>query len=237
MVEVESVRKYFLNIEALKGISFIAYPGKILGLLGPNGAGKTTTIRILSTIIKPDRGRARVNNFDLIREPEKVRASLGVLFENTGLYRRLTGEENILYFAELYGIKKSEAKERMRELFNIIEVDYANRPAGEYSKGMTQKIVLIRAVIGDPPVILLDEPTVGLDVPATISVRSFLSHMKAQDKTIILSTHLMNEVEMLCDDVVVIDHGILVGTGTPEEIREKNNAKNLEEAFLRMVKR
>lgn len=236
MIEVKNLSKSFGKVEALKGISFFVKPGIIFGLLGPNGAGKTTTIRIISTIIKPSSGKVYINNLDAEKYPHLIREKLGILYENSGLYRRLTGEENILYFAGLYGINPKIAHNRMLELFKVFDVDYAKRLAAQYSKGMSQKIALIRALIANPSIIMLDEPTVGLDVTSAVKVRESLAYLKNQGKTVIVSTHLMSEVEALCDHVVIIDKGILLEEGSPVEIKNKFNASNLEQAFIKVIK-
>ena len=236
MIEVRELQKSFGQVQALKGISFHCEPGKVTGLLGPNGAGKTTTIRILSTILKPLSGTAIVNGFDVVRESDKVRASLGVVLENTGLYRRLSGDENVLYFADLADVPRGEALERMQFLYKLLEIDYGKRQAGTYSKGMAQKINLVRSVIHDPPVLILDEPTAGLDVPSTVAVRTFVEQQKEAGKTVLLSTHLMNEVELLCDYVYIINLGLIVAEGTPEELKKRTQSSNLEEAFMKVVK-
>lgn len=236
MVEVRELQKSFGQVQALKGISFHCEPGKVTGLLGPNGAGKTTTIRILSTILKPLSGTAIVNGLDVVRESDKVRASLGVVLENTGLYRRLSGDENVLYFADLADVPRDEALERMQFLYKLLEIDYGKRQAGTYSKGMAQKINLVRSVIHDPPVLILDEPTAGLDVPSTVAVRTFVEQQKEAGKTVLLSTHLMNEVELLCDYVYIINLGLIVAEGTPEELKKRTQSSSLEEAFMKVVK-
>ncbi|NPV88276.1 ABC transporter ATP-binding protein [Coprothermobacteraceae bacterium] len=236
MVEISGLTKRFGNVQALAGISLRAEPGKVTGLLGPNGAGKTTTIRILSTILRADAGTAKVNGFDVEREQDKVRASMGVVFENSGLYRRLTGTENVLYFADLAGVPRSRALKVLEELYALLDVDFGDRLAVGYSRGMAQKINLIRAVVHDPPVVVLDEPTAGLDVPSTLAVRSFIEKQKEKGKTVLLSTHLMNEVEMLCDYVFIINKGVIAVEGTPSGIKRDLGAANLEEAFMKAVK-
>jgi len=218
VIEVRELRKSFGQVQALKGISFHCEPGKVTGLLGPNGAGKTTTIRILSTILKPLSGTATVNGFDVVRESDKVRASLGVVLENTGLYRRLSGDENVLYFADLADVPRGEALERMQFLYKLLEIDYGKRQAGTYSKGMAQKINLVRSVIHDPPVLILDEPTAGLDVPSTVAVRTFVEQQKEAGKTVLLSTQST------------------WASGTPEELKKRTQSSNLEEAFMKVVK-
>jgi len=236
VIEVQGLQKSFGQVQALRGISFHCEPGKVTGLLGPNGAGKTTTIRILSTILKPQSGNANVNGYDVIKEPDKVRASVGVVLENSGLYRRLTGDENVLYFADLANVPRAEAMQRMEFLYKLLEIDYGKRQAGTYSKGMAQKVNLVRSVIHNPPVLILDEPTAGLDVPSTVAVRTFVEQQKGAGKTVLLSTHLMNEVELLCDYVYIINLGLIVAEGTPDELKERTQSSNLEEAFMKVVK-
>ncbi len=236
MIEVINLTKNFGKVEALKGISFQIQPGIIFGLLGPNGAGKTTTIRITSSIIKPTAGTVKVDGVDVIKNPGEARKRLGILYENAGLYRRLTGEENILYFAGLYGLDERTSRKRMEEYFSVLEVDYAKRQAGQYSKGMTQKIALVRALIADPQIVLLDEPTAGLDVTSARKVRESLNFLKNRNKTVVISTHLMSEVEALCDKIVIIDRGLLLEEGTAGEIKAKYQTSNLEEAFIKAVK-
>lgn len=236
MIEVDSLQRRFGRVEALKNLSFAARPGEVLGFLGPNGAGKTTTIRILSTVLRAHGGRALVNGFDVEKEPEKVRGCLGVLPETNGLYHRLSGEENILYFATLSGLPLNKAEEQMRHLFQVLEVDFARRPAKEYSRGMTQKISLVRALVSNPEVVLLDEPTAGLDVPSTQAVREFLRYLKSQGKTVLLSTHLMSEAELVADRVVVIHQGQKVAEGKVSDILREYDARNLEQAFLKVIK-
>ncbi|WP_018962689.1 ABC transporter ATP-binding protein [Coprothermobacter platensis] len=236
MIEVQNLQKHFGNVEALKGVSFNCKSGQVTGLLGPNGAGKTTTIRILSTILKPISGSAKVNGFDVVKDASKVRSSLGVVLENTGLYRRLTGDENVLYFADLAGVSRPEAYKRMEVLYKLLEIDYGKRQAGTYSKGMAQKLNLVRAVIHDPPVLILDEPTAGLDVPSTLAVRTFVKQQRDSGKTVLFSTHLMNEAELLCDYVYIINLGSIVAEGSPEELKQRTQSNSLEEAFMKVVK-
>jgi sodium transport system ATP-binding protein len=235
MIEITNLKRNFGKTEVLKGISLKAEPGKVTGLLGPNGAGKTTTIKILSTILKPHGGDIIVNGHSVIKEPALVRKNLGVVFEESGIYQRLTGEENILYFADLADVPPDVAKERMYKFFELLGVDYAKKLAGTYSKGMMQKINLIRAIIHNPPVVVLDEPTNGLDVPSTRAVETFIREMKDEGKTILLSTHLMAQVEKLCDYIYIIHKGRIVEEGTPQSIKEKYDTATVEDAFLKVV--
>ncbi len=235
MIEVNGLSRHFGKTEVLKGITFRAEPGKVTGLLGPNGAGKTTTIKIISTILKPHGGDVVVNGHSIKREPKEVRKQIGVVFEESNIYARLTGEENILYFAELADVPYDEAHRRMEKFFGLLGVDYANKLAGTYSKGMMQKINLIRSIIHNPPVVILDEPTNGLDVPSSRAVGTFIKEMKEEGKTILLSTHLMAQVEKLCDYIYIIHQGKIVEEGTPDGIKEKYGTTTVEDAFLKVV--
>jgi sodium transport system ATP-binding protein len=235
MIEIRDLRRNFGKTEVLKGINLKAEPGKVTGLLGPNGAGKTTTIKILSTILKAHGGDIIVNGHSVSKEPKLVRKNLGVVFEESGIYQRLTGEENILYFADLADVPPEVAKERMHKFFDLLGVDYGKKQAGTYSKGMMQKINLIRAIIHNPPVVVLDEPTNGLDVPSTRAVETFIREMKEEGKTILLSTHLMAQVEKLCDYIYIIHKGKIVEEGTPQAIKEKYGTATVEDAFLKVV--
>ncbi len=235
MIEIINLKRSFGKTEVLKGITLNAKPGQVTGLLGPNGAGKTTTIKILSTILRPHSGDVKIQGISIKESPEKVRKHLGVVFEESGIYRRLTGIENILYFARLADVSTEEAKKRMINLFDLLAVDYAHKLAGTYSKGMMQKINLIRSVIHNPPVVVLDEPTNGLDVPSTRAVETFIKEMKEEGKTILLSTHLMTQVEKLCDYIYIIHKGQIVEQGTPDDIKEKYQTNTVEDAFLKVV--
>jgi len=235
LIEIINLKRSFGKTEVLKGITLNAKPGQVTGLLGPNGAGKTTTIKILSTILRPHSGDVKIQGISIKESPEKVRKHLGVVFEESGIYRRLTGIENILYFARLADVSTEEAKKRMINLFDLLAVDYAHKLAGTYSKGMMQKINLIRSVIHNPPVVVLDEPTNGLDVPSTRAVETFIKEMKEEGKTILLSTHLMTQVEKLCDYIYIIHKGQIVEQGTPDDIKEKYQTNTVEDAFLKVV--
>jgi len=235
VIEVRELRKSFGQVQALKGISFHCEPGKVTGLLGQTEL-ENHHHKNLKHHSQALSGTATVNGFDVVRESDKVRASLGVVLENTGLYRRLSGDENVLYFADLADVPRGEALERMQFLYKLLEIDYGKRQAGTYSKGMAQKINLVRSVIHDPPVLILDEPTAGLDVPSTVAVRTFVEQQKEAGKTVLLSTHLMNEVELLCDYVYIINLGLIVAEGTPEELKKRTQSSNLEEAFMKVVK-
>jgi ABC-type Na+ transport system, ATPase component len=234
---IEGLTKKFGTFTAVDNISFTVAKGEIFGLLGENGAGKTTTLRMLATMLKPTRGSARLCGFDIEREPEKVRAAIGVLFGGeTGLYDRLTVAENIAYFGELNGMNFRELKLRIKKLAAEFAMDdYLNRRAGKLSKGMKQKAAFARSIIHDPEVMLLDEPTSGLDVGASREVHDFILRCKQEGKTIIFSSHIMSEVEKLCDRIGIIHRGRLVDIGTIAEFRSRFGELPLEEIFVKLV--
>lgn len=223
-------------VRAADGISFAAEPGRIFGLLGPNGAGKSTTLRMLATTVTPTSGTATVAGHDIGLDPVAVRRSLGMLTTSIGLYARLTARENVAYFANLYGMTPALAAQRIDYLFRLLDMeDFAERRADNFSTGMKQKVALARALVHDPPVMIFDEPTSGLDVMSSRTVVDFIRAMRAEGKCVILSTHLMHEVERLCDSVCIIYQGRVVASGTPGGLVEQSGQRDLEDAFLYLV--
>lgn len=237
MVEVIELEKKFGQFTAVDKISFKVNKGEIFGLLGENGAGKTTTLRMLSTMLKPTSGKAVLMGFDTQKEPEKVRAHIGILFGGeTGLYDRLTAAENIAYFGELNGMSKAEIRERSQRLAEAFGMqDFMDKRASKLSKGMKQKAAFARSIVHNPEIMLFDEPTSGLDVTAARDVQDFILDCKADGKTIIFSSHTMSEVEKLCDRIGIIHKGKLVECGTVEELKEKYGNDDLEEIFVRLA--
>jgi len=236
MIEVDNLAKHFGPVRAVDGISFNAAEGEVLGLLGPNGAGKTTTLRMLSTVLRPSAGTARVGGHDLIREPAAVRAALGVLPEYWGLYGRLTPREHLRYFGRLYGMDGDRLERRIDEVVALLEIgEYSERRCEPFSKGMKQKVALGRALIHDPRHLLLDEPTAGLDVMSARSVREVIARFRDEGRCVILSTHILAEAERLCDRLALIDHGRIVASGSPEDLRRQTGRETLEEAFVALV--
>ncbi len=197
--------------------------GTLFGLLGPNGAGKTTMIKLLSTLLLPEEGTAYVNGFDITKQANQVRSSIGVVTGGErGLYWRLTGRENLLFFARLYGVREDKARPRIDELLKLVELDdRANDNVEKYSRGMKQRLHLIRGLVHDPPILLMDEPTLGLDPNSAVVIREFIKEklQKDQGKTILLTTHYMEEADQLCDQIAVIDHGKIIAHGTPGELK------------------
>ena len=236
MIQCESLTKRFGEFTAVDHVSFEVGNGEVFGLLGPNGAGKTTTMRLLSTLLKPTSGTATVAGHDLLREPQKVRASIGVLPEDTGLYDRLTPREHLLYYGRLHRMPEDVLRKRGDELLDIMELkDRANTKVGDFSKGMKQKVALLRAFIHDPPVLLLDEPTAGLDVMSARSIQGFVERFRKEGKAIMISTHNMTEAQKLCDRLAIIDHAKIVAAGTVAELQKRTSQKDLESIFVQLV--
>ena len=236
MIEVKELRKSFGKVIALDGASFSAKDGKITALLGPNGAGKSTCLRILSTIIKPSSGDATVSGFNVLKDSFEVREQIGVLPHNSGIYSRLNATENIEYYGQLHGIQADELKEKTEHLLEQLQMkDFCLRPAEGYSQGQKIKVALARALIHDPLNILLDEPSSGLDILATRALRDIINGLKDSGKCILFSSHIMQEVETLCEDIVIINKGVVKFNGTIDEFRNHSGSQDLEEAFLKIT--
>lgn len=223
-------------VRAVDDVSFSAAPGQILGLLGANGAGKTTTLRMLSTVIRPTSGGAEVAGFDILKDPTRVRANIGFLSSSTALYGRLTATEMIEYFGTLYGMSGQRLQERLKYVKDKLDIhEFADRLCDKLSTGQKQRVSIARTILHDPPVLFFDEPTAGLDVVASQTVMEFIEEQRDCGKTIVFSTHIMSEVERLCDQVCIIHNGALVQSGTVEEIRQVTGESRLEAAFLKLV--
>lgn len=223
--------RFFYSVE---DVSFRCNKGQVLGLLGPNGAGKTTTLRVLSSALKADKGEINIDGNDVSTSPNVARKSLGFLSGNTGLYGRLTGRENISYFARLHGMSAAETDKRLAELSDMLDMDaWLDRRSEHYSSGMKQKTAIARAVVHSPSVVVLDEPTTGLDIMATQTVMDFIRHLKAQNTPVIFSTHHLNEVEELCDEVSVINLGRTQFMDNIDTFKAKGESMN--QAFLNIL--
>jgi sodium transport system ATP-binding protein len=237
MIEVEGISKSFGAVRALDGVAFAAQDGRITGLLGPNGAGKSTCLRILSTVIGADAGAARVGGIDLAETPLAARRVLGVLPHSSGLYQQLTGRENIEYYGRLHGIAEDRLTARVDALIERLELGaIAGRKAKGFSQGERTKIALARALVHDPQHLLLDEPTSGLDVMATRHLRDWLRELRRSGRCVLLSSHVMQEVEALVDDLVIIAAGRVTLTGTPAELAQRFPGRSLEEIFVDAVR-
>jgi sodium transport system ATP-binding protein len=236
MIEVRGLSKRYGQHLAVDNLSFNAHSGEIYGLLGPNGAGKTTTLRILATLLTPTSGTVRVQGLDVLTDPEPVRRIIGVVNGGMGLYDRLTGREILRYFAGFYGMSQATANNRIEELSQALGMDeLLERQAGEYSTGMKQKVVIARAVIHEPPVLILDEATNGLDVVARRAVIDFARTYRRTGRVVLYSTHIMAEAEELCNRAAIIDHGKLLAEDTIDGLKAKMSADSLEETFFRLT--
>ena len=236
MIEVSGLSKRFGSVVALDDVSFSASDGRITGLLGPNGAGKSTCLRILYTVLKPDAGSASINDVDVVAHPLSARRELGVLPHGAGLYPQLTTRENIAYFGRLHGIQEPALCARVDQLVARLELEeIAERRAKGFSQGQRTKVALARALVHRPKNLLLDEPTNGLDVMSTLSLRNWLSELKGRGHCIVLSSHIMQEVAALCDDIVIVAHGRIVAQGTTETLRARFGNKSLEDIFVETV--
>jgi ABC-2 type transport system ATP-binding protein len=237
-ITVENLVKKFEDVTAVAGISLQVKKGELFGLLGPNGAGKTTTINILCGLTKPTSCTAKVGGFDVQKETAKVKPLLGVCPQETAIYPYLTGAENVELFGNLHDMEKNNLKTRRAMLLEKMGLTGdAKRRAEKYSGGMKRRLSLILALIHDPQIAFLDEPTVAMDPQSRHAVWDFIKELKKEDKTFILTTHYMEEAEELCDRVGIIDHGKLIALGTPRELISKNKVKNLEEVFIALTGR
>jgi sodium transport system ATP-binding protein len=236
VIEVRNLHKAFGTVKAVDGVSFTARDGEITGLLGPNGAGKTTTLRMLYTLMTPDRGQVLVDGIDAAVDPLGVRRQLGVLPDARGLYKRLTARENIDYFGRLHGLPEDLLQRRRDALIEALEMgDIAGRRTEGFSQGQRVKTAIARALVHDPRNVILDEPTNGLDVMATRALRQFMAKLKAEGRCVLFSSHIMQEVAALCDRIVVIAHGRVVADETPDALRAQTGATNLEDAFVKII--
>jgi sodium transport system ATP-binding protein len=236
VIEVQGLHKRFGSVVAVEDVSFAAADGVVTGLLGPNGAGKTTTLRLLTALIAPDRGVARVDGIDVQSDPTAARQKLGVLSDAKGLYPRLTAREHIRYFGELHGLAGPALEARVASMLELLDMGaIADRRAEGFSTGERTKVALARALVHDPRNVLLDEPTNGLDVMSTRAIRGLIRQLRAQGRCVIFSSHVMQEVAALCDRIVVVARGRVVADGTPDELRARTGKENLEEAFVTVI--
>ena len=236
VIEVRDLHKAFGAVKAVDGVSFMARDGEITGLLGPNGAGKTTTLRMLYTLMAPDRGQVLVDGIDAAVDPLGVRRQLGVLPDARGLYKRLTARENIDYFARLHGLPEALLSTRRDALIKALEMDdIVDRRTEGFSQGQRVKTAIARALVHDPRNVILDEPTNGLDVMATRALRQFMARLKGEGRCVLFSSHIMQEVAALCDRIVVIAHGRVVADESPDALRAMTGENNLEDAFVKII--
>jgi sodium transport system ATP-binding protein len=241
MIEVRDLVKTYDDLQrgpyqALAGITFTAQPGKIFGLLGPNGAGKTTALRILATLLRPTSGQVRVQGIDVTDNPAEVRARLGYVAVSTAIYDRMTAREIVEYFGRLHALPEELLQQRLETLFQRLQIrDFSDLPGGKMSTGMKQKVSIARALIHDPPVLIFDEATSGLDVLVARSLLQTITELRSLGKCIVFSTHIMREVERLCDDVAILHRGHVLTQGTLPELYERHGQTDLEEIFFQLI--
>ncbi len=241
MIEALSLTKHFQDkkrglVKAVDQINFICHPGEIFGLLGLNGAGKTTALRLLSTTLKPTSGTAKVAGFDIVKQPQEVKSRIGFLTGQTSLYPRLTADEVITYFCRLYGMNGQPLQQRKTQVFKTLGItEFKDTKVDKLSTGMKQKVSIARAIVHDPPVLILDEPTVGLDVITSRGIVELIQEARKQGKTVILSTHRMEEAAKLCDRIAIIHKGKIIVTGTVKELQAQTGLSDLEDIFVKVV--
>lgn len=236
MISVTHLQKSFGTVTALRDVTFRAEDGQVTGLLGPNGAGKTTTLRVLYTILRPDAGSAAVDGFDVVRQPGAVQRVIGALPDSKGLYPRLTARENVRYYGRLHGLNGEALEKRIDELARMLEMEnIIDRKTEGFSTGERMKVAIARALIHNPRNVLLDEPTAGLDVMSTRSMRAFIRRLRDDGKCVLFSSHIMQEVSALCDRIVVIAAGEVVADGSADDLLRQTGKATLEDAFVAAI--
>lgn len=236
MINVQGLSKSFGNVQAVKNVSFSAPDGQITGLLGPNGAGKSTTLRMLYTLLKPETGSAQIDGFDVREKPIEVQKRIGVLADARGLYPRLTSRENIRYYGKLHGLEGAALESQIDVLLTILDMQsIADRKTEGFSTGEKLKVAIARTLVHNPQNILLDEPTNGLDVMSTRAMRQFILRLRDEGKCVLFTSHIMQEVAALCDQIVIISQGSVSAHGSPDELRKQTGKENLEDAFVAVI--
>ena len=243
MIQAHQLTKEFPDLKrgrvrALDNVSFEIPEGEIFGLLGPHGAGKTTCLRILSTVLQPTSGTARVADFDVSEYPADVRRRIGFMSNNTGIYDRMTAREMVQYFGRLYGMEEDALNTRIEEIFDVLQMnEISDRLGSKLSTGNKQKVSIARTIVHDPPVMIFDEPTSGLDVLVARSVLETIDSLRDQGKCIVFSTHIMREVEKLCDRVAVIHRGEILAMGSIEQLIDEHEQPDVEELFFELIRK
>ncbi|HET6591563.1 MAG TPA: ATP-binding cassette domain-containing protein [Xanthomonadales bacterium] len=236
MIVVNNLHKSFGDVKAVKGVSFQARDGEITGLLGPNGAGKTTTLRMLYSLLPPDQGEILIDGLSPARDAMEIKRTLGVVPDNRGLYSRLTARENISYYGELHGLSRQQIGERIAALVETLDMaDFIDRRTEGFSQGQRVKVAIARAVVHQPQTVLLDEPSNGLDVMSTRALREYIRSLRREGRSVVLSTHIMQEVAALCDRIVIIARGEVAADGTAAELLARTGCESLEDAFVRLI--
>lgn len=236
MIVVNNLHKSFGDVKAVRGVSFQARDGEITGLLGPNGAGKTTTLRMLYSLLPPDQGEILIDGLSPARDAMEIKRTLGVVPDNRGLYSRLTARENISYYGELHGLSRQQIGERIAALVETLDMaDFIDRRTEGFSQGQRVKVAIARAVVHQPQTVLLDEPSNGLDVMSTRALREYIRSLRREGRSVVLSTHIMQEVAALCDRIVIIARGEVAADGTAAELLARTGCESLEDAFVRLI--
>ena len=236
MIEVRDLHKAFGEVKAVNGVSFEARDGEITGLLGPNGAGKTTTLRMLYSLLPPDSGEIRIDGLSPTTDAMAIKHTLGVVPDSRGLYTRLTARENIAYYGELHGMAKSTIRERIGELIKTLDMDdFIDRRTEGFSQGQRVKVAIARAMVHQPQTVLMDEPSNGLDVMSTRALREYIRSLKNAGHSVVLSTHIMQEVAALCDRIVIIAKGRVAADGTADQLMQRAGKDSLEDAFVQLI--
>ena len=236
MIKVSNLHKSFGNVKAVRGISFEVQDGEITGLLGPNGAGKTTTLRMLYSLLPPDEGEIRIDGLDPTRDAMAIKHTLGVVPDSRGLYTRMSARENIIYYGNLHGMSRQDIDARVEELVNTLDMaDFIDRRTEGFSQGQRVKVAIARAMVHNPQTVMLDEPSNGLDVMSTRALRRYILSLKNAGHSVILSTHIMQEVAALCDRIVIIANGQIAANGTAQELLLQSGCDTIEDAFVRLI--
>jgi sodium transport system ATP-binding protein len=236
MIVVKNLYKSFGDVKAVNGVSFEARDGEITGLLGPNGAGKTTTLRMLYSLLPPDAGEIRIDGLDPVHAAMEIKRTLGVVPDSRGLYTRLSARENIAYFGELHGMSQPEIRERIEELTETLDMgDFIDRRTEGFSQGQRVKVAIARSMVHRPQTVLMDEPSNGLDVMSTRALREYIRSLRRAGQSVVLSTHIMQEVAALCDRIVIIAKGEVAADGTAEELLQRSGCDSLEDAFVKLI--
>lgn len=236
MIVVRNLHKSFGDVKAVNGVSFEARDGEITGLLGPNGAGKTTTLRMLYSLLPPDQGDIRIDGLDPTRDAMEIKRTLGVVPDSRGLYSRLTARENISYYGELHGMSKAKLRERIGNLVETLDMaDFIDRRTEGFSQGQRVKVAIARAMVHTPQTVLMDEPSNGLDVMSTRALREYVRGLRRNGHSVVLSTHIMQEVAALCDRIVIIAKGEVAADGTADQLLQRAGCDSLEDAFVKLI--
>jgi len=236
MIKVTKLHKSFGDVKAVRGISFEVRDGEITGLLGPNGAGKTTTLRMLYSLLPPDQGEIRIDGLDPTKDAMAIKRTLGVVPDSRGLYTRMSARENIAYYGALHGMSHKDIDSRINELIDTLDMaDFIERRTEGFSQGQRVKVAIARAMVHSPQTVMMDEPSNGLDVMSTRALRRYILNLKEAGHSVVLSTHIMQEVAALCDRIIIIAKGKIAANGTAQELMEQSNCDTLEDAFVYLI--